>query len=288
MDLLLLAFLATAAADAGHEQRNPIYRELRQGGVAVSPTIKVPLPEPTMADGLDAQAQEAVLKKLAGNDYAIEDLARKSVVAPHILRLRDIHPSDPQAPARGVDTWFIAYGDLKTLQKKEFMEQMLSTGKKQGNGRELTGQDLKKRGLTMGQGKNEGYGHIVFPLFDKVEISATGRSFLSQTDHSIVAATRLEPGFSKDAEFPNHWRPLLRGEDGKVKPGPAQPYEGSAFYVKVTRLAQPASALFVEVHVVFAEPHGWFDGANYLRSKLPLAVQRNVHTLRRELMRASP
>lgn len=288
MNLVLGAFLAMAAAQDGHEQRNPIYRELRQSGVAVSPTIKVLLPEPAMADGLDAQAQEAVIKKLAGNDYSLEDLTRKSPVAPHILRLRDIQPSDPNAPVRGVDTYLIAHGDLQVLQKKEFLEQMLSTGKKQGDGRELTNADLKKRGLASVDGKKEGYGHIVFPLFDKVEISATGRSFLSQTENSILVATRLEPSFTKDTEFPNYWKPLIRGEDGKVKAGAAQPYEGSAFYVKVTRLAQPAGALFIEVHVVFAEPYGWFNGANYLRSKLPLGVQHNVRTLRRELMKATP
>ena len=43
--------------------------------------------------------------------------------------------------------------------------------------------------------------------------------------------------------------------------------------------------MFCEQHVIFAEPTGWFDGANLLRSKLPAAVQNNVRTMRREWAR---
>jgi hypothetical protein len=52
--------------------------------------------------------------------------------------------------------------------------------------------------------------------------------------------------------------------------------------MKVTRLAEPVGALFVEQHVVFAEPAGWFDGANLLRPKLPLVIQGKVRAMRRE------
>src|SRR6516225_3565608 len=93
----------------GHDQANPLFHELRDLGLAVGMNIRAPLPAPSMADGLDAKAQQAVIKAVAGEDYAVEELLRKSVVAPHILRLRNITPSDPMAPARGVDVWFVAY-----------------------------------------------------------------------------------------------------------------------------------------------------------------------------------
>ena len=38
--------------------------------------------------------------------------------------------------------------------------------------------------------------------------------------------------------------------------------------------------------VVFAEPTGWFAGANLLRSKLPAATQINVRNMRREWLKA--
>jgi hypothetical protein len=55
--------------------------------------------------------------------------------------------------------------------------------------------------------------------------------------------------------------------------------------MKLTRLREPAGAVFVEGHVIFAEPKGWFDGENVLRSKLPLGVQNQVRALRREFLR---
>src|SRR5947208_1692626 len=62
MSVLPLLFLTAALAETGHEQANPLYRELREKGVDVGNGVKVPLPAPTMADGLDAQAQQAVIK----------------------------------------------------------------------------------------------------------------------------------------------------------------------------------------------------------------------------------
>ena len=70
--------------------------------------------------------------------------------------------------------------------------------------------------------------------------------------------------------------------------GPPQPYGGAGMYLKITKLHEPAGALFVEQHIVFAEPTGWFDGANLLRSKLPLVVQSNVRDMRREWMKWAP
>ena len=50
-------------------------------------------------------------------------------------------------------------------------------------------------------------------------------------------------------------------------------------YVKITKLHAPAGAVLVEQHIVYAEPTGWFDGANLLRSKLPLVMQVNVRRM---------
>src|SRR5262249_29394531 len=123
---------------AGQEHANPLFRELRESGVAVGAGVKVPLPAPTMAGRLDAQAQLAVIKELAGNDYSLEALTRNSQVAPQILRIRDINPSDRDAPAKGVDVWFVAYGDLKTVANKDFLDRLLSSNQKEGKGHTLS------------------------------------------------------------------------------------------------------------------------------------------------------
>jgi hypothetical protein len=285
-----LLLTATFALAAGHDAANPVYHALREPGLAVSPTVRVALPAPSMADGLDAKAQQAVLKALAGEEYAVDELVRKSVVAPHVLRIRHLTPSDPQAPARGVDVWFVAYGDLKTVANKDFLDRLLNSHPKEGKGQELSSADLTKRGIRVdpARAKYEGYGHVVFTFLDRVEISATGHSFWNQTDDSVLVAAQLDPRFRQDADFANRWRSLTRDDEGNIRRGPPQPYEGAGYYVKVTRLVEPRGALLVEAHVVFTEPLKWFDGANLLRSKLPPVVQTQVRSIRRELLKASP
>src|SRR5262249_4089142 len=148
---------------------------------------------------------------------------------------------------------------------------------------------LAKRGVTIPakDEKHEGYGHVTFAFLDRVQISATGRSYWTRTGESVLAATRLDPRFAGDREFPNAGRWMTREGGGKPRRGgPSHPYEGAGYYVKITRLAKPAGALFVEAHVVFTEPEKWFDGANLLRSKLPPVIQSKVRLARRELQRA--
>lgn len=277
-----LLLLGSLLAPSNHEELNPLFRELRQTGVSVSPTIKVPLPAPAMPDGLDADAQKKIMKELIGNDFDLENFLENSVPAPLILRIGDVTPSDPQAPARKVDIFFVAYGDLNLLANKDFLQKLMGANQKEGQGRGLTAADLARRRITKlpENEKKEGYGHTVFSFLEKVQISAAGHSFWSRTPASLVAATVLDPRFTKDPQFPNQWRPINEG-----KLGPPQPYQGAAFYLKATKLADPRGALFVEAHVIFTEPLKWFDGANLLRSKLPLVVQSQVRAFRRELLK---
>jgi len=39
--------------------------------------------------------------------------------------------------------------------------------------------------------------------------------------------------------------------------------------VKITRLGEPADAIFVEGHIVFEEPYGWFRGRQRAAIKGP-------------------
>ena len=52
-------------------------------------------------------------------------------------------------------------------------------------------------------------------------------------------------------------------------------------------MEEPEGALFIECHILFAEPKGWFGGTNQLVAKMPLVVQNQVRNTRTELMRAS-
>ena len=75
--------LVSAALMAGddHLKVNPVYRHLRQAGVAIHEDFHQPLPAPTMADGLDQQAQEEAIQRIAKRSYPLSRFVRKSVVA---------------------------------------------------------------------------------------------------------------------------------------------------------------------------------------------------------------
>ena len=53
-------------------------------------------------------------------------------------------PSDPAAPAKGVDLWFVAHGDFARLDDEKFLERLSNAGRGEGKGRELTKDELAK------------------------------------------------------------------------------------------------------------------------------------------------
>jgi hypothetical protein len=106
------------------------------------------------------------------------------------------------------------------------------------------------------------------------------------TPESIEIASVLDERFNNDAQFPNIWRKIDPQADKGMELGPPQPYAGLGNYVRVTQLKSPVGALFVEIHTIYHEPQGWFDGFNLIRSKLPLVTKDNVASFRRKLAQA--
>lgn len=290
---LMLGLCACAGDPAPGHEANPLYQSLLDPGLAVGPKERAKLPAPSMSDGLDAAKQTAVINQIITGDYSYEEFTRRSVVAPQVIRITDVEPSDskrpepkpsdPKAFVRRVDVWFVAYGDFKATEDEKFLDRLVNTTRGEGKGHGLTKEELAKRGITIppDREKTESYGAIEFDFLEKVRLRATGRAVWSRSPESALAAAEIDPRFQNDPEYPNDWRSITK-EGGQVKLGPPHPWSGAGFYLKVTKLAEPAGALFIEQHIVFAEPTGWFEGANLLRSKLPPAVQNNVRTMRRE------
>lgn len=289
MYALVLAALAASPAQpqAKQEELNPLYKRLLDTGLPVGGDQKVNFPAPTMADGLDSAAQKKVIEGVIGTDYDYAEFTRKSVNAPYVMKIRDIKGAGPKAPVRGVDVWFVAYGDFKLLQDDKFLDKLVSADKGKGGnkGAPLKREDLAKRGIEWKKEdqKREGYGTFELEFLAKVHLKGTGHAMWSRNAESVVAAAEIDPRFLNDKEFPNQWRSINKG--AAVPLGPPQPWTGAGMYLKITRLKEPAGALFVEQHVIFVEPHGWFEGQNLLRSKLPIAVQDNLRTMRGELQK---
>jgi hypothetical protein len=237
-----------------------------------------------MPDGLDGTKQTEILKALIAKDYDYATFVRPSNVAPQLMKIRDIKTKDEKSPARGVDVWFVAHGDFKLLEDDKFLDKLLGANKgNNGKGYAFTADDLKKRNIAIApeNAKRESYGTVEFDFLEKVKLKATGHAMWSRGTDSVIAAAEIDSRFRDDKEFPNQWRSIIKA-DGGVKVGDPNTWSGAAMYVKVTKLAEPAGAMFVEQHIIFVEPHGWFDGENLLRSKLPIAVQTVVRDMRRE------
>ena len=285
--LLLIGLVPTGAAPA---EENPIYADLLNNGVVVGSGPGIKLPPPTMADGLDAAGQRTAIEKVKGN-RTVEDMIRKSNVTPFELRITDDKSTGANSTVRRVDLWFIAYGTLDKVASEGFWKEALKADAKpdpnapESKAKMLTAEELSQRQILLlpSAGGNERYGNSLFTLFDKVRISGTMRSLQSKSADSVVAAAVLDARFVNDPVYPNFWRPLVRDAAGKISEGSSQPYSGAASYAKATKLHEPEGALFVEQHLVFDEPAGWFDGQNYLRSKLPIAVQNSVRKFRAKL-----
>jgi hypothetical protein len=286
MTIYLVAFWALAAPADPHEKLNPVYRELRQAGVEVGAPAKVKMPEPLLADGLSAREQMNKLRELTAGHSSYDEFTRKSRVAPEKLVLSDVKSAGKNSATRRVQVICAAHGDLKVIADKKFLERVLDLNKGDGKAEDLPRQKLQALGIEVKDPDRESYGRASLRVLEKVQLDVTTHSYWSQTDDSIVAAGLIDPRFRDDKDHANQWRSLTK-VDGKFKVGAkATPYEGAGYYVKFTRLAKPAGALFVEGHVLFQEPSGWFQGENTLRSKLPPAIQKQVRDFRLELDRA--
>lgn len=285
--LWMLLFLLQQPTDA-HPSQNPIYADLLARGVTLAPSVRASLASPTMCDGLTPAQQREVIEKLPGRQTPTEELLRLSTVAPFVLKIRDLDSGVANAPGRAVDLYFVAQGRLADLEKSELLNRLLNSGRQDARIRPLTPEEVAHR-VTRPTGPatdHQAYAHVAVPLMDRVLLSGTCATSWSRTTDSLLVAGHIDPRFSADREFPNEWRRLKRTEDGKLEPdGAGHRYEAAGYYLKLTRLREPDAALFIEWHLVFAEPSGWFDGANLLRSKLPLVLQTKVRGFRRDLLR---
>lgn len=291
MNATILLALATFVAGQTHEDANPLYQRLRMEGVRISPDSTIELTPPLLADGKDPADARSAIEAIAKPSYSFDQFARKSVVAPQLLQVEFL---EGESPARRIDAYFIAYGDLDAIAEGDVLERLLNSQEADedvgGEGSALDDAALGSRGIELPptDQRREEYAHGSFTLLKRVEVEATAHTAWSRVGNSLLAAVEVDPRFADDAEFPNRWRSLQRDDAGRLEPaGDAQAYSGVGGYVKLTALAEPKGALLVEWHIVLAEPHGWFDGANLLGSKLPAIVQNRVRSMRRELVKAS-
>jgi hypothetical protein len=289
--ILLLVFALGVLAGSrcfAETPENSIYVELVDKGVPLSGGDRAALPVFVMADGLDQAEQEKILKDVIAkkaNGPNLQQFIANKVSAPFIQLSSDV----PNSTSHQIDLYFVAYGNLQTVANGNFWKARIGAQGKNGALDFLKDKSLKQRGLAViDQAKiKERYAFAdKIDLFSMVQVSGTARSIETIGDESVVVAIQLDPKFANDKEFPNEWRSIKFNAAGAKVVGNPQPYDGLGAYAKVTKLANPAGALFVEYHIIYNEPMGWFNGKGVLDSKLSQMIQNDVKRFRNDLKTA--
>jgi hypothetical protein len=288
MNTLILLSLAIGQGAAG--PANPALAELLEPGLPIA-GLTYKFPGPLLPDEFTPQQQQGALEK-AADRHALDLFVRKSVVAPFTLKIDSLVDKQGQRQGQTVDLYFVAHGRLDSLTKKDILNQLMRSESKEAKSaapRFLSDDDLRQRKIKslVKDGLEERYARLDLLLLGKVQVTGVARNVKSQSPKSLTMVTTLDSRFADDGQFPNRWRAVQQQGDDKDQLGPPQPYAGFAGYVKVSQLSEPADSMLVEIHFAFHEPPAWFDGRNYIRAKLPIAIQSNVRTFRKQLLSAS-
>jgi len=279
----ILMVAVSAGGPAATE--NTLLTELVTKGVVMPDKLAVKLPEPLMTEGMNAAQQAEVLKQVAAQDKSLRGNVKlfldKSSGAPICLKLARMPSKQGSDLIRTVDVCFVVYGDWDVLTGKPFAKGILKPNNAQAKDAGgtavskagyLTAAEMAVRRLSARSLPNlkEYYLYTTFKLFGQVEVSATRFGMATMTPTGVIVAAKVDPRFAADKEFPNQWRSIVKNAMGNPVLGPPEAYpranakgvSGAGFYAKVTRLAEPANAIFVEYHSAFYEPVGWFGAAN--------------------------
>jgi hypothetical protein len=268
---------------------NSIYVELIDNGVPLSSGAKAKLPVFVMVDGLDQAGQQKVLEDIVAklkDGPTLKQLLDNKASAPFIR----INTAIPKSDSHQIDLYFIAYGSLQTVANGNFWKARIGQQDKDGKGAKLDfleDKDLKQRGLTVLNKPNikERWAHAKdVDLLSTVIVWGTAHTMETIGDESVVVAILLDPKFQSDKGFPNEWRKItFNKRTGAKEIGSPNPYDGLGAYAKVTKLANPAGALFVEYHIIYNEPQEWFDGKGVLDNRLREMIQNDVKRFRNDL-----
>lgn len=244
----------------------------------------------TLRDAMTAQEQQKAIGTILGN-LEPDRFFNQSIVSPFVFQLEPISKLADGGNRQRLDVYFVAYGKLADIDPKKMMEDLTGpeTSKTPGLpdvSRALTETEMNERGLAFGDqpdGSGRSFGILGANILDKVFVTGITGTRYQKTDDSIELYLELAPTLVEDPAFPARWHSISRADDGSFQLSSGNPYGDLSAMIKATKLADVDDAVFIEVHVVYAEPQGWFEGRNLLRSKLPPLLQDVVRKFRRKL-----
>lgn len=287
--LLLFALCALATQQASAQQ--DLFTELTTNGIAFTEQIKPKLAPPSLTAQQTVEEQNSVLRSLAGKQEWSR-FVRNSVNAPVVIVTEAIDSPDGTRVGLRVHSAFVLYGKLDTLRDKELMEQTFgrpgSTPESSGVvTEELAKDELRRLGFEAQSQSSATFAFLELPLLNKVLVRGVIRIEKRERPGAIEFVWQLDSSFNRSEKFASRWTRLERNPVGRLIEGETLPYQGAGGFMGVYEIDQAQEQLLVESRLILHEPVEWFAGSNFLRSKLPLAMQDNAHDLRRKLARSS-
>ncbi len=280
--LVILGASAVAAQD--------LLTEMTMGGVEFSPTVQVPLQPPTLMGEFSEKELTDRKKRLAGNDDW-DRFVRDSVVAPVTIKLEYVTDSQGTRVGHNVHSAFVVHAKLASIVDRDLMEQIFGKAQSSSNEsglkfEELSAQELAEAGI-VAAGNGDGsetaesvkktFSQIEFDLLEKIRLRGVMCIERSSTPNSITVAWRMEPEFGESKVRATTWQRI-----GANTTEP-KPYRGWGGYLHVTRISESPEMLMIESRMLLHELPEWFSASNFVRSKLPLAIQESARSFRRKL-----
>ncbi len=270
-----------------------IYDALIQQGVELSADETTKLPPPLLADGLAAAAQRQAIESLLAGRYEWDQFTRKSVVSPLLLKIDDLDRESGQV-SRRADLYFVAYGKLDIFGDDRKLQEHLnlaSAGDSESAGSHvtlLTADELAKRGLSASQTTDPNHAGtrwvaVEATLLNKVQLNLTTRNEKLETDHSLLVASASIPSSRTTTTIPTAGARSRSTTPAAARSARRNPTWGSVPTSKPPVSPSPPAPCSSNTTSSTPNQHGWFHGANLLRSKLPIVAQDVVRKLRRKM-----
>lgn len=218
----------------------------------------ITLPEPILASQV-GDVRATIESVLGGLSY--RQFARDSVVAPVRIKLQYIRNEQGVRVGHLVHLAMIAHVDIAKLKSDSAMTELFGNGDEDAK---LSQGELEERGVD-GSDDAVRFRRLQFELLERIELECVLRIA------SDASPGRQRLDLQLDDRFDNRWK----GEDAEGS------YEGFAGWLHAARVED--GAVFIEARFAFTEPEVWFRGSNFLRSKLPLALQETAREFRRRL-----
>ncbi len=269
-----------------------LLNELVTDGIEFREGVTVKLPAPALAGELNEVQLAKAKSQLSGND-GWERFTRDSIVAPVTIKLEYVTDAAGNRVGHNVYSAFVVHAKFESLDNKDFMQQIFGKAPSSANAEsdtadnadqveELSSDELIAAGISVPALDTQAdtkvtYSKVAFTLLDKIRLNGVLRVERTTRSGSTTIAWKLDPAFESNDKWSGTW---TRIDDFEHTP---QPYQGWGGYLNVTRVGDSPEILVLESRMLLHEPEEWFNASNFVRSKLPLAIQESARNFRRRL-----